>query len=759
MGLKLFWHDFCYIVAKGTNLSSINSMPYPYISDKKKTSEYHLQALTAICGAALNSRYEREYSVMDESYAFFNAQPPSPDKFKYLTETGDGETLPATWMTLNNIRVKLRVLVGELLGRGYDFKVQAINKEAKSRKLEAKEDMRVEMRLQTIASQLEMLTGLPTAKEGPMPQNDQELEEFFKKDYRERAEIILYYALKFLEKRNWWSIERKAAFLDLLITGKCFIKNDIVNGIPVARRVDPRDVFFDRNATDDLLRDATFWGERRYMPLADAAEYYGLTMEELKKCHKDYSAFRNSQNRDRSGLSFSFAPTTEQMPWFQETPSGLRVMVVTAYWQDIKFYNKKVTKDKYGNEHVKSTSSLKAKDGEELIKRELKCWRQASLIGGAILKNWGEMPNQARDRETLHESEPPFVGLIPDYVDGVAVSIVDQVKSLQNLKDIFAYNMQLSVTVSGHKGFIYDVAQCPDDWEPETVIKYLKTSGIAFINSRANGGANTYNQFQTIDMSLSQAVTKYLELIQWCDAQIDAVSGINDARQGVMQGASQAVGTTRTALLQSNMATAPLSSLFDMFSSRVWQQQARLVKIAWADKERFSPIIGDVGFNFLKEDIDLELDDYGVFIEVTPKILDDQATFQQLVMAALQAGKVEFDQVLMLLKETDIMSGIQRFHKMLQQNRELEMQQQMALQQQQAMAQNESQMAMQQFNAQTQAMAQENQKALAQLKAQVDLMKGEQKSKSDKELELIKQRGSLLEKQAEAILGNEVPVV
>lgn len=728
------------------------SFPNPYISEKHKDEEYHRQCLTALCGSSLNTSYEREYTVMDESYAFFNAQPPSPDKFRFLTDAGDGSTFPAMWMSLNNIRVKLQVLIGEMFQRGYDFNVQAINKDAKSRKLDAKEDMRVDMKLQPLAMELEQITGLPLAKER-LPETEDELDEFFKKDYRERSEIIMYYALKYLDKRNYWSIERKAAFLDILITGKAFFRNEIVNGIPVARRCDPRDIFFDRKASDDLLRDSTYWGERRYMSIADACERYGLTKEELMKVADSYKAIRSGKY-NTGGISFTFAPTTENMQWFAEGPSkDLRVMVVTGYWQDIKYYNKKISKDKYGGEHIKPTTRFKPKGDEQIVRRHIKTWRQATIIGGQIIKEWGEMPNQPRDRDSLHEAEPPFVGLIPNYVDGVAVSIVDQVKSLQNLKDIFVYNMQLAVTVSGHKGFIYDVSQCPDDWEPETVIKYLKTSGIAFINSKANGGANTYNQFQTIDMSLSQAVTKYLELIQWCDSQIDAVSGINDARQGVMQGASQAVGTTRTALFQSNMATAPLFALFDIFCSRVWNQQARLVKIAWANKEVFSPIIGDVGVNFLKEDIDLELDDYGVFIEVTPKLLDDQTTFHQLVMAALNSGKVDFDQVLVLLKEKDINTGILKFQKMLQQSKAQELQNQMALQQQQAEAQNQSQMAMQQFNQQTQAQAAATQQQIAQMKAQMDLMKGKQQGDNAKELEIIKQRGDMRKMQGEALLN------
>jgi hypothetical protein len=195
------------------------------------------------------------------------------------------------------------------------------------------------------------------------------------------------------------------------------------------------------------------------------------------------------------------------------------------------------------------------------------------------------------------------------------------------------------------------------------------------------------------------------------------------------------------------MATAPLFALFDIFSSRVWNQQARLVKIAWTNKEIFSPIIGDVGFNFLKEDVDLELDDYGVSVEVTPRILDDQTTFQSLVMAALQGGKLEFDQALVLLKEKDVMTGILKFQKMLEESKQQEMEREMAMQEQQAQAQQQSQMAMQQFNAQTQQQAQETQRALAGVKAQADLVKGAQEAQTAKELELLKQRGELMQKR------------
>ena len=77
----------------------------------------------------------------------------------------------------------------------------------------------------------------------------------------------------------------------------------------------------------------------------------------------------------------------------------------------------------------------------------------------------------------------------------------------------------------------------------------------------------------------------------------------------------------------------------------------------------------------------------------------------------------------------------------------------MVLQQQQAEAQNQSQIAMQQFNQQTQAQAAATQQQIAQMKAQMDLMKGKQQGDNAKELEIIKQRGDMRKMQGEALLN------
>jgi hypothetical protein len=268
-------------------------------------------------------------------------------------------------------------------------------------------------------------------------------------------------------------------------------------------------------------------------------------------------------------------------------------------------------------------------------------------------------------------------------------------KGLQKLKDITLYNLQLEMSTSGRKGFIYDVSQTPQGWEAEQVMKYLKTAGIAFIDSKKDGLPATHNQFQQIDQTLGASVEQYIRISQMIDAEMDAITGINYARQGQSTGANQGLGVTQTALMQSSMSTKAVDDLFLMLDEMVLNHLAGLVKLSFAGNERFAPIIGDLGVDFLDDIVDLELDDFGVFIEEIPPIIDDINSFRQIVTAAMSSGSIPFADAARLLIEKDITVGIDRLERAMQEREQKMMEQQMMMmQQEQAKAQQSEQARM-----------------------------------------------------------------
>jgi hypothetical protein len=692
------------------------SFPSLAIPESEKNEEWHRQFTLAIINRSLNNNYDINYAAQNESVEFFNGTQ-TGDEFDFLMSAEDGEVLPATWINYNRIRNRVLIMLGELQKKSYAIKAVTVNKDAKTRKLQEKESARVRMRLAPEKDVLAQETGLPNAIEGFTPTNEAELDDFYEYTFKEKNEIIMEHALRFITKKMNWRYKRMSGFRNILIQGAAFSRCEIENGLPFVRDIDPRYMVFDTNATDDFLSDSTFFGEVRYMALGDAAAKYNMSLKSIKEVADSYQQFLDQTNPGNVGTSSFGALNGTSLNYFNSDGTDLRVLVLSAVWLDYKKIKHKTSKDKYGNEHVKRVSD-KAQNGD-LTTNNVAIWRKATLIGGKLLTDWGEVENQVRENDAMAETSCPYKALLPHYMNGKAVSIVDQLKGLQKLKDVTMYNIQLAMARAGAKGFIYDISQVPDGWDIHNVIKYLKTAGIAFIDSKKDGLPSTHNQFQAIDQTLSSSIEQYININNMIDAEMDSISGINDARRGESTGASQAVGVMRSALVQSNLATEAYYDLFNQYNNNILNHLAGLVKLSVEDNDRFAPIIGDVGFDFLKETTHLELDDFGVFLEEVPPLVEDLQNFQALVQAALQAGQIDFADGLDLMLEKDIIIGVQRFKR--------------------SMAQKEAE-AMKQQQAQMQA-AMQAQQAEQQSKAQLEMGKIEKKGQYDLEKQRMENEG------------------
>lgn len=713
------------VSSKNYNIST----PSIFVSEKEKnTEDYHKQFVQSIANRSLVNGYYERNALMNECVNFYLGLQ-SGAEFDFLQKAEDGEVLPAKWMDFNKIAVKIDLLLGELTQRGYKINVKAYNKEAQSRKLEEKNRLLNEMRFQPIANMLEEEVGLPLqSDQGFVPETEQELDIYMNKTYKEKSEIVMKGILSYLKKYNHWDYQRVALFRDLLIMGACFARNEIVEGIPQLTRVDPRNIIFDINAKDDHLSDSTFWGEVSYMSLEEVTKRYKINKKELEEAFKNYQDYLTNQTTYSTfSTDFGFMNQSSQLKIFENRAGSLRVLVVKGYWQDFKTLSHRENKDALGQEHiVQKPEGYKAGEGESVKNTVVQMWRTGTLIGGKFLKEWGYVKNQDRSVDNFATTTPPYIGLIPNFLNGAIVSKVHRLKPIQNLKNIALYNLQLEMSRNKGKVFFYDVSQLPKGWDIHTAMKYANISGIAFIDSAVEG-AGPHNQFKSVDMGVSAAFTNFLEVSAFLDREMDSISGVNEARQGLIQGSSQAVGVTNSALLQSSLSTAMYYSLFSTFFTKIMNKQAGLAKIAWAGKERFSPIIGDTGVNFLEEDINLELNDYNTFIEEVPPVIADQQLFYQLVMTAIQAGTLPFVTGLKLLMEKDMDEAVQGLEfetakaKMEQQaSQEQMMQQEQQLaeaQQAQAQAANQSKLQAQQMKGQS-----DIQKIIAQ--GRLDLKQG-----------------------------------
>ena len=655
---------------------------YPDLSlpDSKKDEQWHKDFIKGIINDAVDGRYEFSYRTMQESYDFYDGTQ-TTEEVNFLQESDNGDTLPAIWINYNKIRVKVDTLIGELNAKGFEIKAKAINKDAVAEKLKVRNNKLGKMNIRIDLEELEFASGLPTAPVENLPETEEELDDYMATEYKGKSELVMEAALRYLIRKYKWDMVRLDVYKDLIITGRCFVKTEIVNGLPTYRRIDPRYMVFDESCRDDFLSDSTRFGEIQYIPLADAKQIYNLTKKEVEE-------IQNIGSSEVNNFLNNSAETTLQ--YVTGSGSDMRVLVFHAEWLDTKRLKRKKSVDKFGNEHYK-----KVKDnykGKDCVQKDIKAWRKGSLIGGCVVRNFGFRENMPRSVDDIYDTKPSYSSLCHNFINNKTVSKVDLMKGLQKFKNIALYNMQLAMNRAGSKGFMYDISQIPEGWNIEEVLYYLKTSGIGVYNSKKDGIHSPGQAFNEFDMTLSQSIGQYITFSRMIDEEMNEVSGINSERMGNTP-ASQAVGVTQSAIMSSQTSTEPMFAAFNAFSEDIMNNLASLVKITYGqDKEIFSPLIGDAGVDFIKNDVDLHLQDYGVFIEVVPPMLSEARQFQEMLTAAVQSKEINISDALDFVRDSrDVDFAIRKLKRIIDKrsNERQEAEMQAMQQQEQAKAQSQ----------------------------------------------------------------------
>ena len=238
------------------------STQFPSIaqSEKEKSKqEYYRQWTNAIVGNTFTSNWSTSYNKLAMLYNFFKEGTGS-DLTGYLQTAPDGSAMPGIWTSQNSVSTRLKGLVGELEHRGYEINARALNAEARVRKYEERERLRIERHLQKVAKAAERMTGMPLQSDEYIPQTDQELDEYVDLSWKDKHVEIIKAALKWIAQRNYWEQSRVELFLDTLIANMCVVRNDVVRSVPQASRVDLLKFIHDPHASDDNLTDSTYFG-------------------------------------------------------------------------------------------------------------------------------------------------------------------------------------------------------------------------------------------------------------------------------------------------------------------------------------------------------------------------------------------------------------------------------------------------------------------------------------------------------------------
>ena len=176
------------------------------------------------------------------------------------------------------------------------------------------------------------------------------------------------------------------------------------------------------------------------------------------------------------------------------------------------------------------------------------------LIGDDIFLNVRRRDNQTGNL--------PYVGYIYNNVNSVATSMVDLVKGHQYTYMTVWWRLEQELAKAKGKKFIMDLAQLPKSqgWSVDQWMYYFENVGVIWINSKEEGRKGdpatqaNFNQFNSVDMSLSQVVGQYMSILEKLEQMVEDIMGVSPQRMGAVKASETATGA-QTAISRSTNVT------------------------------------------------------------------------------------------------------------------------------------------------------------------------------------------------------------
>ena len=259
------------------------------------------------------------------------------------------------------------------------------------------------------------------------------------------------------------------------------------------------------------------------------------------------------------------------------------------------------------------------------------------------------------------------------------------------------YRLELAIARDKGKVINMDITQIPKSMNitPDRWMHYLSSVGVNFINpyeegwnvpGREGGKPATFNQITSLDLTMSQVISEYIQLMDKIELLAGTISGITSQREGAIS-TSELVGNVERSVTQSSHITEPLFWVHNQCKRHVMAMLLNTAKGAWegTGKQKLSYVFDNGERAFLDIAKKFYYEDMDVFISDTSKDVENIQKLQQLIQPAMQNGAS-------LLEAAEILTN-DNFNILKQKLKDMQTrQEQMQKQQQEAEAQQQQQL-------------------------------------------------------------------
>jgi len=726
-------------------------LPRQKLSKNRKTEKWRKECVEAGIRLITLDATSRRSSRQDKirNYSLYNGH---FDKADMETELQPLKTenlsFPANIQYRDIASPIFNLLFGEESKRGLNFIIRAINEDAISEKETFMKDTMLSFLYQSLSQE---------QTEGQEQQTPEQVQKYFTYEYQDVRETLASNILNYLKRQlNIESIFQKG-WEDALLAGEELYEVAEVSGEPIAKRLNPVNVYYYLTPDSDIIDDADIIAIEEYLPIGKVIDnfYEDLTpkqVDDIEGLKGDKLPFEQQ---------FFRLPEKDYVKIEDELPKSTRsgyldesgnIRVIKVIWKSRQKIGFLTYLDENGEqqETIVSEEFKEQKDNpdEQVIWKWRNQYWEGTKIGQDIYINMRPKTQQFRRMDNLSACSSGIIGTVYNANNSRATSLMDRLIPWIYLYVTIWYRTELLIAANQGKIALIDLALIPKGWEVDKWLYYASIMKFGFVDSFNEGnqgqatgklaGNISTTQNKSLDLETGTAIQGHISLLEYVEDKLHELSGVTKQRKGAIA-EREAVGNVERTIVQSSHITEKWFQVHNWTKQRVLEGLIEVAKDTWSgDTKKLQYVSDDMSTVFFSIDGNEFINsEFGVFVTNASKDQEALQALKQLTQAALQNDKISFSNVIDLYLNESL-SGIKNKLRAA----EVERNQEIQAQQTQQLKSNEN-VTQAQIEARERELDREdtNQELDRRNKIDVALIQAHSRKGSEEEGEPIKDRG------------------
>ncbi len=673
-----------------------------------------------------------------------------------LSINGDLSYLNLDWKPVPIIPKFVDIVVNGIAERMYHTKAYSQDPGSVKKRTEYMDNILRDMKSKEYIDQIQQTLNINTYKTDPktLPLDENELGVHMQLDYKQGIEIAQEEAITNIFDKNKYELLKKRLDYDICVLGMGCIKNGFnkAEGITI-NYVDPTDIVYSFTESP-YFDDLYYVGEIKKISIVELKKQFpNISDEEIKNIednglgsgHLLYNRSYGAIDGDDDGfvyiLYFEYKTYTNQTYKIKNTISGGK----KAIKKDDSFNPPKDQRTRF-----------------EKVNRAIEVlYSGAKIIGSENILDWKLAENMTRPKSDTTKVQMSYNVVAPRMYKGRLESLVSRMTTFADMIQLTHLKLQQVLARMVPDGVFLDADGIAEvdlgngtNYNPQEALNmYFQTGSVIGRSMTQDGEFNNgrvpIQELQTGSggQKIQSLITSYNYYLQ----MMRDVTGLNEARDGSTPDKNALVGLQKIAAANSNTATRHIlqSGLY------LTLKTAEAISLRISDvlefgptKESFIQAIGKFNVATLSEMKNLQLHDFGIFLELSPDE-EEKQLLENNIQMSLQKEQINLEDAIDIreiknLKLANQVLKLRRKRKFEQdrqiQKENIEMQTQSNAQAAQASAQ---------ADIQKQQAITEGKAQLAQVEGQLEMQKLEREAELKKELMLAEFQLNMQLKEAD----------